>query len=884
HRMAVLADGRVLAAGGWSGSASPAAAEIYDPVANTWSAAGTMAAGRVGPTMTVLRDGRVLITGDSSAAAATAELYDPATNAWTATGSMNVARYEHQAALLPDGRVLVSGGGPAMTATAEVYDPATGLWTATSPLAVARYFHSMVTVNGVPLAIGGQNTSTAFASTEIYDVDTNAWRPGPALADVRTLHSSVALDDGRVLTAGGRFGEAGAPNAAAAEILVMPTVSISATGVTVADAGHLSGTFDLAGAATGYWDVVVNETGGRVGRLEAGLRVLPAAPADVTAPVVSLSFSTPAFTSAGGVVTIGTHSLITLYALDPSSTVPASGVAQILYAVDAATPSLVYTAPFTLAAGAHAVYFSAVDVAGNASEISSAALSAAESPFVGAFSPSSGPIGIAYSMAGFGFGAFGGANTLVRFGLSTTPVSVWNDASIVGTVPGLSTGAHAVTLERWTGSTVAITAAGTYTVTPLVPALSVASGPIGLPFTLSGPGFGTFSGTNSRVLFAGATAPVSVWNDATISGTIPGIAAGTTTVVVERQTADGFVSRSEPLPFTVTVPSVTAVSPSSAPIGGGFALTGWSFGNFLGTNTRVLIGGATTPVAVWNDATIIGTVPGALAPGEHELVVERRTADGFTARSASVPFTVAGLGLAAVSPSTGAIGIPFTLTGAGFGAYLGANSRVKFGVSTAAVSVWTDGSISGTVPTLATGAYAVTVERQQGEDVSVSNASAFTVIAPEIASVTPSSGPIGTVFTLSGTGFGPFAGANTFLLLGGTTTPITVWNDTTITATVPGSLTQGVQELVAVRRNADGGLSSSNTAYFTVTDLSIASVSPSTGAIGIPFTISGSEFGVFLGANSRVRFGVSTAAVSVWNDTTISGTIPTLATGAYAVT
>ncbi|MDP3544502.1 MAG: IPT/TIG domain-containing protein, partial [Elusimicrobiota bacterium] len=658
---------------------------------------------------------------------------------------------------------------------------------------------------------------------------------------------------------------------------------IVATGVTAADAEHLSGALDLTGAATGYWDVVVRQSGGRVGRLAGGFEVLPGAPADTTPPVVSLSFSTPSFTASGGEVTLGTQALISLFAADPSSTVPASGVAQILYAIDETTPSLVYAAPFALAAGAHTVYFSATDVAGNSSAVSSAALAAAESPFAGAFSPSSGPIGMAYSIAGFGFGTYGGTATRVKFGISTTPVSVWNDASIVGTVPGLSTGTYAVTLERLSGSTLTIAPAGTYTVTPLVPTLSVATGPIGLPFTLTGPGFGTFSGANSRVLFAGATAPVSVWNDMTISGTIPGVADGTTTVVVERQTTDGFVARSEPLPFTVTVPSITAVSPSSAPIGGAFALTGWSFGNFAGTNTRVLIGGATTPVSVWNDATIIGTVPGALAPGEHELIVERRTADGFSARSASVPFTVAGLALAAVSPSTGAIGIPYTLTGSGFGSYLGANSRVKFGVSTAAVSVWTDGSITGTIPTLATGAYAVTVERQQGEDVSVSNASTFTVISPEIVSVTPSSGPIGTAFTLSGTGFGPFAGANTFLLLDGTTTPISVWNDATITATVPGSLTPGLKELTAVRRNADGGLSASNTAYFEVTGMGIASVSPSTGPIGIPFTIMGTEFGAYLGANSRVRFGASTAAVSVWNDTTISGTVPSLSTGTHAV-
>ncbi|MBI2787150.1 MAG: IPT/TIG domain-containing protein, partial [Elusimicrobia bacterium] len=880
HGAALLPDGRVLVASGWNGGTEMSSAEIYDPVADTWSPAPPLSTARRSAKMITLSDGKILLAGGEGVA--TAEVFNPVTNAWGPAGTMSHTRQLHQLALLPNGKVLAAGGwGPVgASSTTDVYDPATNAWTAVAPMGGPRGDHAMVLVNGTPLVIGGRNASAELASTEVYDAAADTWRAGPPLMGTRVVPTAATLADGRVLVAAGYRSNVGLNTA---ELLAPTVVSIVATGVSAADAQHLAGSFDLTGAATGYWDVVVHQTGGRVGRLEAGLNVLPAAPADVTVPVVSLSYSTPSFTASGGLVTIGTNSLVTLYAMDPSSAVPASGVAQILYAVDSTTPSVTYSAPFNLAAGAHVIYFSATDLAGNASAVSSAALSAAESPFVGAFSPSVGPIGIGYAMAGFGFGTYGGTATRVKFGISTTPVSVWNDASIVGTVPGLSTGTYAVTLERLSGSTLTITSAGAYTVTPMVPSLSVSSGPIGLPFTLTGTGFGTYAGANSRVLFAGTTAPISVWNDSTISGTVPGVAAGTTTVVVERRTADGFLAQSDPLPFTVTVPSVTAVSPSSAPIGAAFTLTGLSFGNYLGANSRVLFDGTTAPIAVWNDDTITGTVPGSLAPGVHELVVERRTADGGVSRSGGDAFVVQGLALASIAPSTGAIGVPFTLTGTGFGSYLGANSRVKFGVSTAAVSVWNDTTIAGTVPTLSTGEYSVTVERQQGSDVSVSNASSFTVIGLSIASVTPSSGPIGTVFTVSGAGFGPYAGVNTFLLLGGATTPVSVWNDTTITATVPGGLTPGVKELTAVRRNTDGGLSVSNTAYFEVTGMGIASLSPSTGPIGIPFTIKGSQFGVYLGANSRVRFGVSTAAVSVWNDTTITGTVPSLATGTHAV-
>jgi len=56
----------------------------------------------------VLGNGQVLVAGGGTAAA---QLYNPATNAWTATGSMSTARLDAAAALLPDGDVLVTGGG-----------------------------------------------------------------------------------------------------------------------------------------------------------------------------------------------------------------------------------------------------------------------------------------------------------------------------------------------------------------------------------------------------------------------------------------------------------------------------------------------------------------------------------------------------------------------------------------------------------------------------------------------------------------------------------------------------------------------------------------------------------------------------------------------------
>jgi N-acetylneuraminic acid mutarotase len=107
-----LADGRVLAAGGYQDygppPAQPADAEVYDPTANTWTPTGPMPdAGDVkGGTATRLLDGRVLVVGERSA-----QIYDPATNRWAPTARPTTLRtLRGTATRLQDGSVLVAGG------------------------------------------------------------------------------------------------------------------------------------------------------------------------------------------------------------------------------------------------------------------------------------------------------------------------------------------------------------------------------------------------------------------------------------------------------------------------------------------------------------------------------------------------------------------------------------------------------------------------------------------------------------------------------------------------------------------------------------------------------------------------------------------------------
>ncbi|HEY5436912.1 MAG TPA: kelch repeat-containing protein, partial [Candidatus Limnocylindrales bacterium] len=129
----LLADGRVLVAGGENARTDLTTAEIYNPKTGKFSPTGSLTVGRVYHAATRLADGRVLVEGGGSDYSggkflASAEVYDPKTGTWTATGSMADQRNLLTATLLADGRVLVAGGfgAQAPLASAELYDPAAG--------------------------------------------------------------------------------------------------------------------------------------------------------------------------------------------------------------------------------------------------------------------------------------------------------------------------------------------------------------------------------------------------------------------------------------------------------------------------------------------------------------------------------------------------------------------------------------------------------------------------------------------------------------------------------------------------------------------------------------------------------------------------------------
>ena len=81
HTATLLPNGQVLVAGGWIGpgiSTALASAELYDPATGTWTATGSLNTARYGHTATLLANGKVLAAGGEGSASylTSAELYD----------------------------------------------------------------------------------------------------------------------------------------------------------------------------------------------------------------------------------------------------------------------------------------------------------------------------------------------------------------------------------------------------------------------------------------------------------------------------------------------------------------------------------------------------------------------------------------------------------------------------------------------------------------------------------------------------------------------------------------------------------------------------------------------------------------------------------------
>jgi len=177
----VLKDGRVYVAGGEYGTGLQKA-EVYDPVANTWTAAPSPGVNISDANSEILEDGRVmqaLVAGTLKGN----QIYNPATNTFTAGPSCIGIHNESAWMKLPDNSILFVDR---LSTNSERYIPATNTWVADATVPVSLYdsFGSetgaaVLLPDGRAFFLGSQGTSAFYTPSGTSSPGT--WAVGPTL-------------------------------------------------------------------------------------------------------------------------------------------------------------------------------------------------------------------------------------------------------------------------------------------------------------------------------------------------------------------------------------------------------------------------------------------------------------------------------------------------------------------------------------------------------------------------------------------------------------------------------------------------------------------------------------------------------------------------------
>jgi len=223
HTATLLANGKVLIAGG---TFLPAPLELYDPSTGTFTTTATTLPLGVAPggggAATLLADGTVFFTGTLPyGSLGGGVVYSPATDTFSYRGDQGSVYSHFAVSLLPDGKVLMSGGSDmppdigSIVAGAQLYDPSSGDFARTGSMTTCRYHHtSTLLLDGTALIAGGFTAASDgicpsadlvanLASAELYDPSTGVFNATGDMSTGRASHTATLLNDGSVLVVGG---------------------------------------------------------------------------------------------------------------------------------------------------------------------------------------------------------------------------------------------------------------------------------------------------------------------------------------------------------------------------------------------------------------------------------------------------------------------------------------------------------------------------------------------------------------------------------------------------------------------------------------------------------------------------------------------------------
>lgn len=207
-----VAGGRLYVIGGYSRSAlsvwnSVATVYAYDPATDIWTERASMPTAR-GALSVTEHGGKLYAIGgyDRKANNAQVEVYDPVRNVWEARAPLPTAR-DHLAAVTAAGKIYaiggrVNGGYDRNLALVEMYDPAIDQWTRVSDLPTARSGVTAVANEGKIYVFGGEGSAGTFRENEAYDPVRDAWQTMAPMPTARHGLGSAAVQ-GRIYVVGG---------------------------------------------------------------------------------------------------------------------------------------------------------------------------------------------------------------------------------------------------------------------------------------------------------------------------------------------------------------------------------------------------------------------------------------------------------------------------------------------------------------------------------------------------------------------------------------------------------------------------------------------------------------------------------------------------------
>jgi hypothetical protein len=227
-------------------------------------------------------------------------------------------------------------------------------------------------------------------------------------------------------------------------------------------------------------------------------------------------------------------------------------------------------------------------------------------------------------------------------------------------------------------------------------------------------------------------------------------------------------------------PTITGISPSSGAAGTLVTISGSGFGSAQGTGV-VWLGTNHATIVTWDDGQVVATVASGSTSGMAQV-----RQNGLW--SNAVPFTVTTAVITNVTPASGLPGTQVTITGSGFGAPQG-NGQVWLGTASGVIQTWNDNQVVALVA-----AGSATGKAQVLQNGVWSNAVAFSVNTPTLTSISPTSGPSGTVATFNGSGFGSTQGSGV-VWLGSMAGGVQTWRDNQVTASVATGAVTGIARI-----------------------------------------------------------------------------------------